>query len=162
MILLKLILVYRYNKTFWGCGSLCLGQKLKSLRRERNITQENLANALNVSVQSINNWENNKTLPDTDNLIKLSRFYDFDFIELLDGNGRLKSSYVGNINLQERNIMSKNNLSLVISIILVVASFVMLLLFIFKEFDFYLLLIPVSVFICSLITLFADLKNRKR
>ncbi|HDZ5571624.1 TPA: helix-turn-helix transcriptional regulator [Staphylococcus aureus] len=141
---------------------MCLGQKLKSLRKERNITQKNLANALNVSVQSINNWENNKTLPDTDNLIKLSRFYDFDFIELLDGNGRLKSSYVGNINLQERNIMSKNNLSLVISIILVVASFVMLLLFIFKEFDFYLLLIPVSVFICSLITLFADLKNKKR
>ena len=41
-----------------------IGQFLKELRKEKGITQENLAEMLNVSNRSISRWENGKTLPD--------------------------------------------------------------------------------------------------
>src|SRR4051794_19085815 len=49
--------------------------KLKSLRKEHGITQENLAEKLHVSRQTISNWENGNTLPDIENLKLLSQFY---------------------------------------------------------------------------------------
>ncbi|ELA82316.1 TPA: helix-turn-helix transcriptional regulator [Enterococcus faecium] len=49
--------------------------KLKRLRKEHGITQENLAENLHVSRQTISNWENGNTLPDIENLKLLSQFY---------------------------------------------------------------------------------------
>lgn len=49
--------------------------KLKNLRKEHGITQENLAEKLHVSRQTISNWENGNTLPDIENLKLLSQFY---------------------------------------------------------------------------------------
>uniref|UniRef100_UPI00376FD81D helix-turn-helix domain-containing protein n=1 Tax=Enterococcus lactis TaxID=357441 RepID=UPI00376FD81D len=48
---------------------------LKRLRKEHGITQENLAENLHVSRQTISNWENGNTLPDIENLKLLSQFY---------------------------------------------------------------------------------------
>ena len=39
-------------------------EQLKTIRKERGLTQEQLANELMVSRQAISNWENNKNLPD--------------------------------------------------------------------------------------------------
>ncbi|HDZ8713641.1 TPA: helix-turn-helix transcriptional regulator, partial [Staphylococcus aureus] len=59
-----------------------LGKILKELRKNKGLTQEKVSKELEVSIQSINNWENDKTLPDLDNLVKLSRYYDMDIIGL--------------------------------------------------------------------------------
>ena len=50
--------------------------KLKQLRIEKNIKQQDLAKALNVTKQSVSNWENNKRLPDINTLIQLADFYN--------------------------------------------------------------------------------------
>ena len=41
--------------------SINLGEKLKSLRKEKNISQEKLAQYLNVSFQAVSKWENSST-----------------------------------------------------------------------------------------------------
>lgn len=40
------------------------GERIADLRRERGVTQENLAGIIGVSAQAISKWENNATMPD--------------------------------------------------------------------------------------------------
>ena len=54
---------------------MLLGEKLKKLRKARGLSQEQLADQLNVSRQAISKWELGESIPDTENLILLSKFY---------------------------------------------------------------------------------------
>lgn len=49
------------------------GQKLSALRKEKGITQEQMADLLKVSRQSVSRWEMDVAFPETEKLIKLSR-----------------------------------------------------------------------------------------
>ena len=60
-----------------------LGDKLKSLRKEKNISQEKLAQYLNVSFQAVSKWENGSTYPDIELLPEISRFFGITVDELL-------------------------------------------------------------------------------
>ena len=51
---------------------MLLGEKLKKLRKARGLSQEQLADQLNVSRQAISKWELGESTPDTDNLVALS------------------------------------------------------------------------------------------
>ncbi|MBQ9013587.1 MAG: helix-turn-helix transcriptional regulator [Bacilli bacterium] len=50
--------------------------RLKELRIKKNIKQQDLAKALNVTKQSVSNWENGKRLPNIEILILLADFYN--------------------------------------------------------------------------------------
>lgn len=53
------------------------GDVLKELRKERDITQEDIAKALNTRKSTISNWENNRRFPKTQQkLIELAQFFD--------------------------------------------------------------------------------------
>jgi len=60
-----------------------LGEKLKSLRREKNISQEKLAQYLNVSFQAVSKWENENAYPDIELLPEIARFFGITVDELL-------------------------------------------------------------------------------
>ena len=62
-----------------------IGSFLKELRKENELTQEQLAEKLNVSNRSVSRWETGSTLPDISILIELSEFYDVDIKEIIDG-----------------------------------------------------------------------------
>ena len=51
---------------------MSFGMRVKQLRIQRNITQEELAEKIYVSRQTISNWENNKSYPSVDYLISIS------------------------------------------------------------------------------------------
>ena len=53
-----------------------IGNKLKAARNEANFTQEEIAEKLGVSRQTISNWENSKSYPDIISVIKLSDIYN--------------------------------------------------------------------------------------
>jgi len=59
------------------------GNRLAKLRKEHNLTQEDLAKKLNISAQAISKWENDLTAPDIDTLIKLSDIFNISLDELL-------------------------------------------------------------------------------
>lgn len=59
------------------------GQKIKSARINRNITQQQLADKFFVTRQTISNWENDNSYPDIMTLIRLGDYFDFSMDELL-------------------------------------------------------------------------------
>ena len=63
-----------------------LGNKIKTLRKQNNLTQENLAEMLGVSYQAISRWENNITSPDISTLPILANIFDVTVDYLLDVN----------------------------------------------------------------------------
>lgn len=52
--------------------------KIKTLRKEENISQDTLANHLYVSRQTISRWESGKSRPTMDNISELANFFDID------------------------------------------------------------------------------------
>ena len=62
-----------------------MGAFLKELRKERNITQEELAEKMGVSRRTVSRWETGMNMPDMDILIDISDFYGTDLREILDG-----------------------------------------------------------------------------
>ena len=52
-----------------------LGEKLQQLRRQSGLSQEQLAAQLTVSRQAVSKWELDETMPDTENVIQLSRLF---------------------------------------------------------------------------------------
>lgn len=65
---------------------MTLGEKLAKARREKNITQEQLADNLGVSRQSISKWESDVVYPETDKLIRMSELFDCSLDYLLKEN----------------------------------------------------------------------------
>ena len=61
-----------------------IGDKLIALRKQNNMTQEEVADRLGVTRQTISNWELNQTKPDSDQLIGVSGFYGISLDELVD------------------------------------------------------------------------------
>lgn len=62
-----------------------LGQQLKAHRKELGISQDELAEKIFVSRQSISNWENNKTYPDIHTLLLLAETFGVSLDELIKG-----------------------------------------------------------------------------
>ena len=53
-----------------------IGINIKELRINLNMTQKQLAQALDVSFQAISEWENNKSRPEYENLVKMAQLFD--------------------------------------------------------------------------------------
>lgn len=62
-----------------------IGAFLKVLRKQKGLTQEQIAGIFNVSNRTVSRWENGNNMPDLDVLIEISDFYEVDLRELLDG-----------------------------------------------------------------------------
>ena len=62
-----------------------IGLFLKELRKERGITQEQLAEVIGVSGRTVSRWETGFNMPDLDILIKLADYYNVEIREILDG-----------------------------------------------------------------------------
>ncbi|MED1091725.1 helix-turn-helix transcriptional regulator [Bacillus paramycoides] len=69
---------------------MLLNERLKQLRVQYNYTQENVAQKIGVSKQSVSKWESGKTYPDIDNLIILSDIYNVTIDELIREDSVLK------------------------------------------------------------------------
>ena len=62
-----------------------IGSFLKILRKEKEKTQEEIAEIFGVSSRSVSRWENGKTMPDLSILVELSDYYDVDIREIIYG-----------------------------------------------------------------------------
>lgn len=66
-------------------GQKQIGIFLKTLRKEKDITQEQLAKVLNVSNRSVSRWENGVNLPDFSLLLEIAKYYEIGVDEILNG-----------------------------------------------------------------------------
>ncbi|MBQ6947867.1 MAG: helix-turn-helix transcriptional regulator [Clostridia bacterium] len=65
-----------------------LGENIYQFRTARGLSQGALAEAMEVSRQSISKWENNSAVPELDKLIKMSRLFDITLDELVYGKSK--------------------------------------------------------------------------
>jgi len=63
---------------------MTFGEKLLNLRKQANLTQNDLADKLNISRQAITKWERGVGLPDIDNIKKISSLFNISIDNLLD------------------------------------------------------------------------------
>lgn len=68
-----------------------LPKKLSFLRKEKGLSQENLADEMNVSRQAVSKWESGNVMPSLDNLIYLSKLYGVTIDSLIDDSQDLPS-----------------------------------------------------------------------
>lgn len=60
-----------------------LGENLRKLRKENGLSQEQLADSLNISRQAISKWESGKAYPDIENLIQLRSIFKVTLDDLI-------------------------------------------------------------------------------
>lgn len=62
-----------------------IGIFLKELRKEKGLTQEQLAEVLNVSSRTVSRWETGSNMPDISMLVEIADFYDVSIPEIVQG-----------------------------------------------------------------------------
>ncbi len=83
--LLSLLRRHPIRKEVQKMDQMKIGAYLKDLRKEKNLTQEQIAEKFGVSQRSVSRWENGYTMPDISILIELADYYDVDLREILNG-----------------------------------------------------------------------------
>lgn len=86
------------------------GERLQELRKQKNLSQEQLADLLHVSRQTISRWETSQTTPDLSSLEKLCELYEMSYDELL-------------LNKKSKKTFKFSYMSLIIFIIMFSISF---------------------------------------
>ena len=62
-----------------------IGAFLRELRKEKNLTQEQLADVFNVSARTVSRWETGSNMPDISILVEIADYYQLDVREILNG-----------------------------------------------------------------------------
>ncbi|WP_270412942.1 helix-turn-helix domain-containing protein [Ligilactobacillus ruminis] len=88
-----------------------IGKRLKDARIESGYTQEQVAEQLDVSRQTISSWENGRTFPDIVSVVSLSDIYDVSLDVLIKGDEKMLE------HLEESTNIVKSNKKLLFAII---------------------------------------------
>ena len=67
-----------------------IGEFLRTLRKEKGLTQEQLAEKFGVSGRTVSRWETGSNMPDISIISEIADFYEIDVRELIDGERRSK------------------------------------------------------------------------
>ena len=103
-----------------------IGKKLKNARIEAGLTQEKAAEKIDVSRQTISNWENNKSYPDINSLLLMSEVFEISLDQLIKGDlDKMREE----INQQEYVRFHKNSMVLAILFIIILMSLAPLVIF---------------------------------
>ena len=97
-----------------------IGSKIKAARLKKKMTQEQVAELLGVSRQTISNWENEKSYPDIISVIALSDLYSVSLDELLKGDQKMAE------HLEESTNVVKSNKKLTGAILLNIILMILL------------------------------------
>ena len=109
-----------------------IGKFIASCRKEKNMTQEQLAEKIGVTYKSISRWENGKTMPDLSMIPILAEILDVEMSELLDGRRKTKEELINmrntlnNIidysNFEKNNKAMKLNILFAIGLVLILVG----------------------------------------
>ena len=132
-----------------------IGKKLKDARTKSGFTQETVAEKINVSRQTVSNWENEKSYPDIISVIELSSLYSISLDDLLKGDERMME------HLEESTNVVKSNKKLIgaISLNIVVVILLITLNMFLPNNSYYLILVFCIAIISSATLLYQIIKH---
>lgn len=112
-----------------------IGSFLKDLRREKGITQEQLAEQLNVSDRTVSRWETGSNLPDISLLVELANFYNLGVNEIIEGRKESEkmdektedvANKMADYATQEKNVLLKRiQIVSIVGVLVLLASIMM-------------------------------------
>ena len=92
-----------------------LGKQIKNCRQEANLSQEELAERVYVSRQTISNWENDKSYPDVNSLVLLSEVFHISLDKLIKGDiDRMKEE------IKKEEVAKLNHYGIILTVLFVV------------------------------------------
>lgn len=132
-----------------------IGKKLKNARIEAGLAQEKAAEKINVSRQTISNWENEKSYPDIISVIALSDLYSVSLDELLKGDQKMAE------HLEESTNVVKSNKKLTGAILLNIILMILLIALnmLLPEGTYYLVIVFCVVIMSSSVLLYQIIKR---
>lgn len=83
-----------------------LGNKIKYYRGEKELSQEELAERVYVSRQTISNWENNKSYPDINSIVLLSEIFEISIDNLIKGDVEQMKKEINTEDVKKLNLYS--------------------------------------------------------
>ena len=112
---------------------MTIGPRIKELRTNMNLTQEECAEKLNISRQSLSSWENDRVRPDIQSVVSMCDFFRVSLDEMI----RRDESYIMSLREKEDSTSQVNRLIQRISLLLLIMiwSFVIALYWIVGEAD---------------------------
>ena len=93
-----------------------LGNKILKIRKENKMSQEQFAEVLNVTRQTVSNWENGNNYPDIETLIKISDKFNVSLDILLKGDKEM----IKDINKKTKNNKILKRVIIVLSVVIVI------------------------------------------
>ena len=84
-----------------------LGKQIKMHRQEAHLSQEELANRVYVSRQTISNWENDKSYPDVNSLVLLSEIFQISLDNLIKGDIEVMKDVIQKEEIEKMNRYGK-------------------------------------------------------
>ena len=132
-----------------------IGKKLKDARMRSGFTQESVAEKVNVSRQTISNWENEKSYPDIISVIELSNLYSISLDELLKGDEKMME------HLEESTNVVKSTRKLIGAILLNIITVILLvtLSMFLPDRSYYLLVVFCLAIVSSSVLLYQMIKR---
>ena len=132
-----------------------IGKKLKNARIEAGLTQEKAAEKIDVSRQTISNWENEKSYPDIISVIALSDLYSVSLDELLKGDQKMAE------HLEESTNVVKSNKKLTGAILLNIILMILLIALnmLLPQGTYYLVIVFCVVIMSSSVLLYQIIKR---
>ena len=94
-----------------------LGKQIKKYRQEAQLSQEELADRVYVSRQTISNWENDKSYPDVNSLVLLSEIFQISLDILIKGDIEVMKEVI-----QKEEIEKMNGYGKIYTIMLIVTA----------------------------------------
>ena len=92
-----------------------LGSRIKKLRIEHGMSQEQLASQLHVTRQTVSNWENNKNYPDFGTMVELSNMFQVSMDELIKSD----RGYIKKQNIIEQKSITRRKWIIILLIVIV-------------------------------------------
>ena len=101
---------------------MTIGDRLLKLRKEKNLSQEDLANILDVSRQTVSKWETGESMPDFNKICPLCEYFGITSDELITGKQNI-------VEAQKENKKQKFARNIAISVSLYIISIIAIILF---------------------------------
>jgi transcriptional regulator with XRE-family HTH domain len=98
-----------------GGDKMELGKQIKMHRQEAHLSQEELANRVYVSRQTISNWENDKSYPDVNSLVLLSEIFQISLDKLIKGDIEVMKDVIQKEEIEKMNRYGRNYTILLIA-----------------------------------------------
>ncbi|MCF7924631.1 MAG: helix-turn-helix domain-containing protein [Candidatus Izimaplasma sp.] len=135
---------------------MTIGENLKILRKENNLTQQALGDLLHVSNKTISKWESNRSIPDIDTIKKIAKLFDIEYKILIDGD-------VGDVGIVKQHKSMKQSLVLSLYIIfLIVLNYFFGKVFVIYSFHFIFMFIAIIISTGALLAICKTYINRKK